>query len=508
MSTKECKKTTKSRASLQNGLASQQEALQRGIGFQQVGQLNEAIHWYKKALKASPDNTTALNNLGVIHAGQGRLEEAKTAFSNVIFSEPNNTQALINLGKVNMDLGDLDAAVIYYNKVTTLVPNNALALRNLGIILTKQGRLDAAVTNFQKILAIDPDESIAYYNLGNIFTKQNKWNEAISSFQKAISIKPDFAEVHLNLGNALKGQGKLKEAVTSFQKAISIKPNYAEAYSNLGVSLNEQGKLEETVNIFQKAISIKPDFVKAYSNLGLVLESACYDALTRNDTIVDRMFDKIATLLEQSNTKIQHQSVEENNIQKQSPTFDCLEFYLIKHRINKLIGRKTEKDHKNIVKNLPKAFKETTVNDQNTSGSTIIKSKTNSSKKMVAFLTLGRSGSGLFHSMLDGHPEISIMPAVYMSGYFSRGVWQNIVSSGFHKAAEQFTDLYRVLFDSRSLQKPPPPFISDTYGVGSGVGVNEGFVKLGENRDTPLSLDRSKFISNLKRVLKQSLNTE
>ena len=39
--------------------------------------------------------------------------------------------------------------------------------------------------------------------------------------------------------------------------------------------------------------------------------------------------------------------------------------------------------------------------------------------KMVALLHFGRSGTGLLHSLIDGHPEISTLPSLYLHCSFS-----------------------------------------------------------------------------------------
>ena len=40
-------------------------------------------------------------------------------------------------------------------------------------------------------------------------------------------------------------------------------------------------------------------------------------------------------------------------------------------------------------------------------------------EKMVALVHFGRSGTGLMHSLIDAHPEISTLPSIYFSEYFN-----------------------------------------------------------------------------------------
>ena len=36
---------------------------------------------------------------------------------------------------------------------------------------------------------------------------------------------------------------------------------------------------------------------------------------------------------------------------------------------------------------------------------------------MVALKYLGRSGTGLLHSLIDGHPEVSTLPSIYLINF-------------------------------------------------------------------------------------------
>jgi hypothetical protein len=48
--------------------------------------------------------------------------------------------------------------------------------------------------------------------------------------------------------------------------------------------------------------------------------------------------------------------------------------------------------------------------------------------KMVALVHFGRSGTGLMHSLIDGHPEVSTLPSIYFSEYFDHSNWEKIIS--------------------------------------------------------------------------------
>jgi hypothetical protein len=111
--------------------------------------------------------------------------------------------------------------------------------------------------------------------------------------------------------------------------------------------------------------------------------------------------------------------------------------------------------------------------------------------KMVALLHFGRSGTGLFHSLIDGHPEITTLPSIYLRGYFNEGIWDKISADGWRGLPARFANEFAVLFDARTA-KPIPSRLGEKS---ISIGDKEGMTSVGENRDQFLSLDREAFCS-------------
>jgi Flp pilus assembly protein TadD len=263
-------KHTPSKALEKTGVATAQEALQRGVEFHQLRRLDEAIHWYRKSLELQPDNSTVLNNLGIALKAQGQLDAAITSYQQAISVRPNYVQAHSNLGNALKDQGNLDAAVSCYRQAISLKPGYAQAYSNLGNLLQSQGRLDEAVSILQKAIVLKPNYAQAHNNLGLSLKKQGRLDEAVSILQKAIALKPNYAQAHNNLGNALNEQGKFSAALASYRQAIAIKPGYANAHYNLGSLLTNQGKFEKAQKALHRAISLDPGLMEARHNMGFV----------------------------------------------------------------------------------------------------------------------------------------------------------------------------------------------------------------------------------------------
>ncbi|MDP7630840.1 MAG: sulfotransferase, partial [SAR324 cluster bacterium] len=119
--------------------------------------------------------------------------------------------------------------------------------------------------------------------------------------------------------------------------------------------------------------------------------------------------------------------------------------------------------------------------------------------KLIGMLHFGRSGTGLLHSLVDSHPEVSTLPSIYLRGFFNAGVWNKISADGWRKLPERFADEFAVLFDANS-SKPTPGMIGEDSPF---LGRKEGMTTVGEDRNESLSLDRDQFCSEALRLIEQ-----
>ena len=241
-----------------------------GASAAQIGQLDDAILAFQKALSIKPDYAEAHNNMGIVLRDKGKLKEAIEAYAKSLSIKPDYAEAYNNMGIALKDQDKMEEAIEAYTKALSIKPDYANACYNMGITLKGQGRLEEAIEAFTKALSIKPDNAEAYNNMGTALTEQRRLEEAVKIYKKALSIKPNYAEAHNNMGIVLRDQGKLKEAIEAYAKSLSIKPDYAEAYNNMGIALKDQGKLEEAIKAYHKALSIKPDYAEAHRNLSPV----------------------------------------------------------------------------------------------------------------------------------------------------------------------------------------------------------------------------------------------
>ena len=118
-------------------------------------------------------------------------------------------------------------------------------------------------------------------------------------------------------------------------------------------------------------------------------------------------------------------------------------------------------------------------------------------KKVSAMVHFGRSGTGLLHSLIDGHSEVSTLPSIFFSEFFDHFTWEKIIAGGWEEMADRFTRIYAVLFDASSAA----PIPANRFKSTDGIGKKEGLANVGIKKNEVLSLDKKKFVKELKQLM-------
>ncbi|MBT3821911.1 MAG: tetratricopeptide repeat protein [Nitrospinaceae bacterium] len=410
--------------------------------------------------------------LAVQHQNAGRLSEAERICEEILQGEPNQPEALHMLGAIAIQVERYDMAVDLIPRALAIKPDVAAAHYNMGYALGALGRLDEAVTSYKAAVAIAPNYAEAHNNLGILLQDLGNPEQAIESYGKALAIKPDSAETYCNLGNAYKIIWRQDEAVAHYQKALAIRPDFVEALGNLGGALTGLGRLQEAVACCHKALGIKPDSKQTWLYLAIAIKALRFSqAREKRKAVSDRDGLGAAALA--------------------ASDFAMFEYHLAgfkPHAAGESLRR--------AMAALPALSGEAV-------GVIAIEQKPEKppqlAEKVVALFHFGRSGTGLLHSLIDGHPEISTLPSIYLRGFFNDGVWEKISAAGWRALPARFADEFAVLFDANSA-KTTPGFPGEDSLL---LGKKEGMANVGENRNESLLLDRERFCFEATQLMAQ-----
>ncbi len=216
---------------------------------------DSAIKYNKLALKLSPIDFTANNNLGSVLLTAGRYREAIPYFLLAMQYNPNFKYAYLNVARC-------------YNQLQ---------------------QYDSAVINFRKLLEFEPQNLEVYQEMGTSFFMRQMYDSAEYYYKVILKSKPDDANTINNIGAILLNTKRYGEAAEYFKKAVILNPTYFNAYSNLSKSYFFSGQYQAAIDNINKEIQIDqqnavrdiPYIALSYQKLGNMAEAKRYEAISK-----------------------------------------------------------------------------------------------------------------------------------------------------------------------------------------------------------------------------------
>jgi tetratricopeptide (TPR) repeat protein len=197
-----------------------QSQIQELINLYNQGQLQKALQQAGTLVQQFPQSAILFNIQGAALKGLGQLDQSVAAYTKALSIKPDYAGAHYDLGDALKEQGKLEEAIEAYTKALSIKPDYAESYNNLGNALKDQGKLDEAIEAYTKALSIKPDYAEAYNNLGVTLIEQGKLEEAIEAYNKALAINPDYAEAWSNGAGALEKWNKLKELGLWLERAF------------------------------------------------------------------------------------------------------------------------------------------------------------------------------------------------------------------------------------------------------------------------------------------------
>jgi tetratricopeptide (TPR) repeat protein len=167
-----------------------------------LGQPQEALPHFDKAIALAPHRPDTYYNLGVALTRLGRLDDAVARYRQAIERQPDYAQAHVNLGNVLAQRGDRAQAIAAYRSAIAHRPDYAPAWGNLADTLAADNDLPAAVDAYHKALDLDPDNPRTHNNLGIVLARRGDLPGAMRHFERAVALRPGFADAQANLARA------------------------------------------------------------------------------------------------------------------------------------------------------------------------------------------------------------------------------------------------------------------------------------------------------------------
>ncbi|XP_031568879.1 protein O-mannosyl-transferase TMTC4-like [Actinia tenebrosa] len=227
----------------------------------------EALRYYREAIRLNPTYHDALNNLGNLLKDKGEINEAEELLEKAVKSSNTFAAGWMNLGTVKAAMNKMEEAEVCYKNAIKFRKKYPDAYFNLGNLYIDWEKGDEAIAAFENAVRLNKNHVGAWLNHILLLDKSEKRKEGIALAREALKYIPRESSIHFNLGNML-GQEKLfEEAEKHFLKAIKINPRVAEIEGNLGVLYHRWGKLDEAERQYHKALKLDPHGANIRENI-------------------------------------------------------------------------------------------------------------------------------------------------------------------------------------------------------------------------------------------------
>jgi len=163
------------------------------------GRTDEAIGYFRQAVKLNPDHLIALENLGNTYRQQKQWEQARKVLEHAIAVSPGDPESNYSLGMVFAQTDDNARAYEYLQRALNSRPAYPEALNNLGILYLRTGRRDEAVATFQECIRVAPAFDQSYLNLSRVYALEAAPDKARAVLLDLLKQHPDHAQAQKEL---------------------------------------------------------------------------------------------------------------------------------------------------------------------------------------------------------------------------------------------------------------------------------------------------------------------
>jgi len=246
-----------------------------GEAYDSLGNFNEAINMYRKALKITADKFNVSTKIGNDLLALGEIEEALSLFRKVqkeTLTDEETRITALKIADCHIALNDYEAAV----KILDKYPNDQLALYKLGVIYeTYLSDLEKAKDYYEKARKRGPSTPTGKEALlkSSAIGKLTQYRDKIDKGEESEAAKTQFllAETYIL------DFERVDEAISEYQTVIDSFPEseYAPkaAYSIGWILENVKKDNEKAMLVYQNVIEKYPDTeysVKAQKSLDIL----------------------------------------------------------------------------------------------------------------------------------------------------------------------------------------------------------------------------------------------
>ena len=200
-------------------------ALERGLLFEESGDVEKAIEQFKSALARAPDDPDLQLRVGSAYVAIGRPDDAMPMLRKVLEKRPTSAEAHHYIGRALLLKGRSEQvdALRYLKRAVDLDPNRAEFHVYLAWAANdaQPAQLELARDEIGKALALDKLNAEAYWQKGILERMEGAIDDAVKDERRALTLRPSRYEAHATLAECFEDKNDEATAAAEWTKAIA-----------------------------------------------------------------------------------------------------------------------------------------------------------------------------------------------------------------------------------------------------------------------------------------------
>jgi tetratricopeptide (TPR) repeat protein len=241
-----------------------------GVLHAQAEEFGEALRCFNRAIRLNPELTEAYTNRGrvLIALGLDKAQDALKSFDTALRLSPGDKTALMDKSYALRALGRSKDELACLLQLKEQTPDDTAVILRIGDINLELGHFKSAVASYEEVISLNAETTSAYVHMAIALGLLERWKEAIKAAKISTKLSPDDLEAWRVLADVNVRAGKNKSAMKALKKAAEIDPEDASVENTIGMLHYKDGRLKEAVKHFNRALIRQKNHTSALRNMG------------------------------------------------------------------------------------------------------------------------------------------------------------------------------------------------------------------------------------------------